>query len=84
TDVNYAPFLEFGTKPHTPPLQPILSWVRRKLGFTDESAENVAWSIIHKISRRGTKARNYFKDSYESYDFKKLLDRVQKGWLDDN
>lgn len=71
TNVAYAPFVVFDTKPHWPPLEPILEWVKRtKIAGTystktrrrvgrrrDKEKEDlqVAWAIARKISREGTK-----------------------------
>lgn len=47
--LEYAPHIEFGTKPHFPPLEPIEEWVRLKLQKKEfESiAEAIAWHIYH-------------------------------------
>lgn len=52
----YAEYVELGTKPHFPPLQPIEDWVQAKLDITDEDEKRqVAFLIARKISRVGTK-----------------------------
>lgn len=52
----YAEYVEIGTRPHFPPLQPIEDWVQAKLGITDErERHNVAFLIARKISVKGTK-----------------------------
>lgn len=52
----YAEYVELGTKPHFPPIEPIQDWVMAKLGITDETeARSVAFLIARKISRVGTK-----------------------------
>jgi hypothetical protein len=71
TNVAYAPFVVFDTKPHMPPIAPILEWVkrqriagvysvksRRRMGRKKQrEAEDlrVAWAIALKIKREGTK-----------------------------
>ncbi len=53
----YAEYVELGTKPHFPPIEPLQDWVTAKLGITDESeARSIAFLIARKISRVGTKA----------------------------
>lgn len=56
TNVTYAPHVEFGTKPHMPPLQPIMDWLAAKVGSSGKElrdhAERIAWSIY----AHGTKA----------------------------
>jgi hypothetical protein len=59
TNVKYAPFVEYGTKPHRPPTGPNSSlrlWARRKLG--DEKA---VYAIARSIAARGTKGQGYMK-----------------------
>ncbi len=51
TNVQYAPFIEFGTKPHFPPLDALRAWLGKK-GRPPKSA---AFAIALKISREGTK-----------------------------
>lgn len=61
--VAYAVPVEEGTVPHFPPPGPLQLWVRRKLGITNEKeVRSVAFLIGRAISRRGTQARNFFRD----------------------
>lgn len=61
--VAYAPAVEAGSVPHFPPPGPLQLWVRRKLGISDEKdVRSVAFLIGRAIARRGTKARNFFRD----------------------
>lgn len=62
----YAVPVELGTKPHMPPLQPIIDWVRLKLGLKGKRAEKAAKAIRWKIFRRGTKGANMFKGAFEA------------------
>src|SRR5512135_1298247 len=48
SNVVYAPYQEFGTRPHWPPLAALEVWARRH-GLT-------AFLVARAISRRGTKA----------------------------
>ncbi len=54
-------WLEFGTRPHTPPFQPIYEWVGRVLGIggDDTEQEEVTWAIIKNIEQYGTPARPF-------------------------
>jgi HK97 gp10 family phage protein len=60
SDVNYAPFVEFGTRPHFPPLEPIREWCRRH-----SIPEEAAYAIALKISRTGQPARPFLFPAYE-------------------
>jgi HK97 gp10 family phage protein len=51
---KYAPFVEFGTRPHFPPLDAIREWCRLK-GIP----ESAAFPIAKKIAERGTEAQPF-------------------------
>ena len=61
----YAIPVELGTKPHTPPLAPIQSWVEARLGIREEQAEAVAQRIVWKIKAKGTKGHFMFRNALE-------------------
>lgn len=50
----YGVFVDLGTKPHIPPIGPLMEWARRVLG--DEGA---AWPIQKAIAKRGTPSPNH-------------------------
>lgn len=52
--VSYAMPIEMGTRPHFPPLAPLINWVEAKLGLVGEEAEGAARGIQRKIGRFGT------------------------------
>lgn len=67
-DAPYAVFVEFGTSPHMPPLQPIEDWVRRKrgdLGVKDSDIKKVARAIQMKISKYGTDPKPFLRPAYD-------------------
>lgn len=53
---HYAPDIEYGTRPHKPPIGPLKIWAAKKLGN-----ENLAFAIAKKIAKKGTKAQKPFK-----------------------
>lgn len=69
-DAPHAGILEAGSRPHRPPLEPILRWVVRVFGigleggrrsYSDESdvparTKAVAWAVTEKIAEHGTEA----------------------------
>ena len=55
----HLPFLEYGTRPHWPPMDPIKKWAKRVLH--DESA---AYPVAWAISRRGTRAHHMFRNAW--------------------
>lgn len=60
---HYLKFIELGTKPHWPPPQPMIEWVKNKKLPTKESTGNkslptekqLAYLVSRKISEVGTK-----------------------------
>jgi len=46
---DYAKAVEEGSRPHWPPIQPLLGWARRVLGN-----ESAAYAVQQKIAREGT------------------------------
>lgn len=57
----YSRYVEFGTEPHYPPIEPLKGWARRVLG--DESA---AYAIQRKIAQEGTQAQPFFRPGVET------------------
>lgn len=82
TALPYAEYVELGTKPHFPPLQPLQDWAMAKLGVSEEEAPSVAFLIARKIARVGTKADGTWQRVAESQKdraiehFEDAVDRV--------
>jgi len=55
---EYAPFVEFDTRPHWPPISALKDWCRLKLGD-----EGLAFVIARNISKKGTKGKHFFRDA---------------------
>lgn len=62
TNVSYAPHVEFGTRPHFPPLAALQPWARRH-GFPP--GRQGAFLVALAIARRGTRARRMFQKGME-------------------
>lgn len=63
TNVHYAPHVEFGTRPHWPPLSALQPWARRH-GFP--AGRRGAFLVARAIARRGTKARRMFQQGRDA------------------
>ena len=61
SDLKYAPAIEFGARPHFPPLDPIRAWCKRH-GIP----ESAAYPIALGISKRGTPAKPFLFPAFES------------------
>lgn len=60
TNERYAPYVEFGTSPHFPPLNAIREWAGRVLGN-----EDAAFAIAKKIARHGTKPQSFLRKAVD-------------------
>lgn len=66
TPAAYGEPLEFGSRPHFPPIAPIRFWVEKKLRLSGAEAKSAAFCIARAISRRGTKGAKMFGTGFES------------------
>lgn len=57
---GYAPYVELGTKPHLPPIEPLVDWVRVKLGLSGKEGLRAAKAIRWAIGKRGTESAQMF------------------------
>lgn len=62
----YADVIEFGRVPGTmPPVDPIIGWVRRKLGVRSEAqARSIAFAIARAIKARGQDPAPYIMPAF--------------------
>lgn len=65
TPAKYAEAVEYGTKPHFPPISAIKFWVEGKLHLSGKEAKNVAWAIATKIADVGTEGAHMFQYAWE-------------------
>lgn len=67
TPLDYAVPVELGSKPHFPPVEALIDWVRQKLGVKSEKmARGVAFAVARKISVRGTAAQRPFGLTFQA------------------
>jgi hypothetical protein len=60
-----AVFVELGTRPHMPPVEPLVNWVQQRLGVSAQDAQRVAWLVARKIARVGTPKQLVFKKAID-------------------
>lgn len=65
TPLDYAVPVELGSKPHMPPVQPLVDWAAQKFGLTEEEAKTAGWAIAMKIKAKGTEGVHMFRDAFE-------------------
>lgn len=79
---HYAPYVEFGTRPHFPPVDAIRRWCRLK-GIP----ETAAYPICLKIAERGTAAQPFMRPALAAgrrnhlSRLRALISRAVKGTL---
>jgi hypothetical protein len=64
----HAPHVEFGTKPHWAPVQPLIDWALARLPgvSTEKEARSAAFAVRHKIAKSGTKANPVWQKTYRA------------------
>lgn len=63
---EYAPYIDGGTQPHFPPVEPLILWARRKLRLSQQEAVRAGWSIARRIASRGTDPKPFFRNAVDS------------------
>lgn len=92
---DYWKYLEYGTKPHFPPVDKIVEWIRIKPVLPRPNAKGklptqnqLAFMIARSISIKGTKPTHVLQQTINEFQFskkvKKLLVEVIKKQLIDN
>lgn len=67
TSSPYVEPVELGSKPHFPPIRPLMDWVKAKLNEKDpKEAYGIALCIARKISWHGTEGKFFFKAALEN------------------
>jgi len=62
---NYVEAVEIGTRPHWPPIEPLVDWVKVKFGLPEKDARSMAHAVAWKISRVGTEGKFMFRRGLE-------------------
>lgn len=73
-DAPHAPYMEYGTRPHFPPLKPLAEWAYRKgLADSEEEAEKVAMAVALKIQREGIEPRHFMARAIKELERRKTV-----------
>ncbi len=78
-NASYAACIEFGTRPHFPPVDELKPWVRRKLGVSLKNVDNVARRIAWKIYHYGTDPQPFLTPPINEYVSKGILEYDMSG-----
>jgi hypothetical protein len=77
-DVYGAP-VEFGARPHFPPWEALIPWVKNKIpgaASDDQAARSIAFVIARKIARSGTQGAFMYRDAMQ------ILEQEASGILE--
>ncbi|MCU7841893.1 MAG: HK97 gp10 family phage protein [Candidatus Thiodiazotropha sp. (ex Troendleina suluensis)] len=67
--------VELGTRPHFPPVKPLIDWVQAKLDIRDRrEAAAVAMKIFWKIANKGTKGHHMFSKNF--HELKPTIEQI--------
>ena len=80
---DYWKYIEFGTKPHFPPVSKILEWVKIKPILPTPmkngklpTEEQLAWMIAKKIERVGTEGKPDLEEALEEVDYNAIIEEA--------
>lgn len=79
---DYWKYVEWDTKPHIPPYDKILEWVKVKpvlptpKNGTLPTEEDLAWMISDKIRREGTKGTHDLEDALVEVDYDHIIEEA--------
>lgn len=66
----HAHWIEFGTGPHRPPVEPLQAWARRH-GIKDW--KDAGWAIANKIAAEGTEPQPFLRSAVDEVILKRKL-----------
>ena len=72
---TYGAAVEWGTKPHWPPLDVISTWASHVLDLSGPQADLAAFFIGRKISRVGTRAQRMFERGRQAFMASRVMER---------
>lgn len=78
TNLEYAPYVHYGTRPHWPPKKAIRKWVFKKFGLTHKALDRATFLIRRKISRSGTPKKPFLLAVYRLYK-PRIIKRLQNA-----
>lgn len=80
---DYWKYVEWDTKPHIPPVNKILEWVRVKPVLPRPmkngklpTEQQIAWMIADKISKEGTEGTHDLEDALVEVDYETIIEEA--------
>lgn len=81
SSLSYAEPVELGTKPHFPPVEALMDWVKSRFSVRSErEARSIAFLIARKISRVGTRGAGMYQKALAACEgqIRTIFDRAQQ------
>lgn len=81
SQAKYQWYLEYGTRPHKPPLKPILEWARLKHKMYGEKGKQAAYPLAKAIQKtieaKGTEPHPFIRPAHEAVQkaFPKIVEK---------
>jgi hypothetical protein len=67
-DTPYARYVNDGTRPHMPPVEPLKQWaIQKGLARDEREADRIAWAVAKKIARDGTRPRHFMEKAMAAF-----------------
>ncbi len=60
---EHASYIEYGTSPHMPPVEPLIRWAKRNKMKNPKAA---AWAIAKRIAKEGTPPKPFLRQALEA------------------
>jgi hypothetical protein len=79
SDIPYAGVIEYGSRPHFPPMDAMILWSMRKFGLDAKAAKQTAFAVSRAIANKGTKPRYINKGSQPA--FQKILNQSVREFV---
>ena len=64
-DAPHASYIEYGTRPHFPPIEPLAAWAVRVLQVPKAEAQQVGYLIARKIAAVGTEPQPFLRPAVD-------------------
>ena len=66
TPLAYAVPVELGSRPHRPPVEPLIDWAQAKLGADPAAAIGIGFAVARKIQKKGTEGAHMFERALDA------------------
>ena len=65
-DTPISFYVEYGTPPHMPPVEPIVEWAEKKLRKGKKDAQSIGWAVAMTIKKEGMPPHPFVRPAIDS------------------